>query len=143
MAKRFSERLSELSRRVREIEDAVAEAQKEKHDELIERRQQAHAAATRAVEEIHREIKSVEDTTSRAWNTLQAKIAADLEELKDKVAERKRERDIRRAESEAERLEWEAALSIDYAISAIERARFAVIDAVMSRVDAKELKNTG
>jgi hypothetical protein len=47
MAKRFSEQLSELSRRVRGVEEAVAKAQNETHDELKARRQQAHAAATR------------------------------------------------------------------------------------------------
>jgi hypothetical protein len=140
MAKPLSEQLSDLSVRVKNTEDAVAAAQNEAHDKIMARREQARTAAKAATEKVDKAIKSTSDSTTRSWNTLKAKIAADMDALKTEVAERKHERDVRRAESHAERLEWEAGFSIDYAIASVEQARLAVLDAIVGRVDADQAK---
>jgi hypothetical protein len=77
MAK-LSEQLAELSVHAKNAEDAFAAAQKEAHDKVVERREQAHAAATAATEKVNQEVKSAKDTATRNWNALQAKIAADM-----------------------------------------------------------------
>jgi hypothetical protein len=140
MAKRLSEQLAELSVRTKNAEDAVAAAEKEAHDKIVERRMQAHAAATAATEKVNQEVKSVKDTASRNWNALQAKIAADIQTLKTGIAQRKRELDAGRAEDNAERLEWEAGFAIDYADASIEQAKLAVLDAIAGRVEAEEAR---
>jgi hypothetical protein len=140
MAKRLSEQLAELSVRTKNAEDAVTAAEKEAHDKIVERRMQAHAAATAATEKVNQEVKSVKDTASRNWNALQAKIAADIQTLKTGIAQRKRELDAGRAEDNAERLEWEAGFAIDYADASIEQAKLAVLDAIAGRVEAEEAR---
>jgi hypothetical protein len=140
MAKPLSEQLSDLSVRVKNTEDAVAAAQNEAHDKIMARREQARTAAKAATEKVDQAIKSTSDSTARNWNTLKAKITADMDALKTQVAERKHERDVRRAESHAERLEWEAGFSIDYAIASVEQARLAILDAIVGRVDADQAK---
>jgi hypothetical protein len=75
-----------------------------------------------ATEKVNQEVKSVKDTATRNWNALEAKIAADIEALKAGIAQRKREREAGRAENKAERLEWEAAFAIDYAVASIDQA---------------------
>ena len=50
MAKRLSEQLAELSIRAKNAEDAVVAAEKEAHDKVMTRMEQAHAAATAATE---------------------------------------------------------------------------------------------
>ena len=47
---------------------------------------------------------------------------------------------MKRAENRADRLEWEAEFAVDYAIAAVEQARFAVLDAVDGRLAAEEAK---
>jgi len=143
MAKRLSEQLAELSVRAKNAEDAVAAAQKEAYDKVVARREHAHAAATAATEKVNQELKSVKDTATRNWNALEAKIAADIDTLKAGIAERKREREVARAENNAERLEWEAGFAIDYAVASIEQAKPAVLDAIAGRVEAEEVRKAG
>ncbi len=140
MAERLSEQLADLSVHAKNAEDAFAAAQKEAHDKVVARREQAHAAATAATEKVNQEVKSAKDTTTRNWNALQAKIAADMQVLETGIAQRKQDRQARRAENTAERLEWEAGFAIDYAIASVEQANLAVLDAIAGRVEAEEVR---
>ena len=140
MTKRLSEQLSDLSTHVKNTEDAVIAAQKEARDKVMARREQARTAATAAVEKVDRAIKSTGDNAARNWNTLKAKVAADIDTLKAGVADRKHERDVRRAEHTAERLEWEAGFAIDYAIASVEQARLAILDAIVGDVEAEQAR---
>jgi hypothetical protein len=143
MAEPLSKQLAELSVRAKNVEDTVAAAEKEARDKVEARREQAHAAATAATEKVNQQVKTLKDNTTRNWNALQAKIAADIDALKAGIAERKHERDVRRTENYAERLEWEAGFAIDYAVASIEQAKLAVLDAVAGRVQAEEIRRAG
>ena len=143
MAEPLSKQLADLSVRAKNVEDTVAAAQKEARDKVEARREQAHAAATAATEKVDQEVKSLKNTATRNWNALQAKIAADIDALKAGIAQRKREREIGRTENNAETLEWEAGVAIDYAVASIEQARLAVLDAVAVRVEAEEARRAG
>jgi hypothetical protein len=143
MAEPLSNQLAEMSVRAKSVEDSIAAAEKEARDKVEARREQAHAAATAATEKVNEQVKSFKDTSSRNWNALQAKIAADIDALKAGIAERKHERDVRRTENNAEQLEWEAGFAIDYAVASIEQARLAVLDAIAGRVQAEEIRRAG
>jgi hypothetical protein len=140
MTKRLSEQLADLSVRAKSAEQALDSAEKEAHDKIVARKEQAHAAATKAVEKVNREVKSANDTATRNWSAVKAKIADDVSHLKANVAHAKHEHDVKRAENKADRLEWEAGFAIDYAIAAVEQARLAVLDAVDGRLAAEEAK---
>jgi hypothetical protein len=140
MAKRLSEQLVELSVRAKGAEDAVAAAQKEAHDKVGVRRQQARAAATAAVEKVNQEIKSAGNAAARDWNIVKAKIAADMSTLKAGAAHAKHNLDVKYAENHADRLEWEAGFAIDYAIASVEQAKLAVLDAIDGRVEAEQAR---
>ena len=140
MTKRLSEQLADLSVRAKSAEQALDSAEKEAHDKVVARKEQAHAAATKAVEKVNQDIKSANDTATRNWGAVKAKIADDVNHLKANVAHAKHERDVKRAENKADRLEWEAGFAIDYAIAAVEQARLAVLDAVDGRLAAEEAK---
>ena len=140
MTKRLSEQLADLSIRAKSAEEALDAAEKEAHDKVAARREQAHTAATKAVEKVNQEVKSANDTAARNWSAVKAKIADDMNHLKANIAHAKHERDVKRAENHADRLEWEAGFTIDYAIAAVEQARLAVLDAVDGRLAAEEAK---
>ena len=140
MAKQLSERLAELSAHAKKAEDTVAAAQKETHDKIVLRWEQARADATATTEIVNEQIESVGDRATTDWNARKAKVAADMNALKAKVVRKKRELDARRAENEADRLEWDASVAIDYAIAAVDQARLAVLDAVDSRIHAEEAR---
>jgi hypothetical protein len=52
MPRPLSEQLADLSVRAKKAEDAVAAAQKEAHDKIVTRKEQARAAAAAAVEKV-------------------------------------------------------------------------------------------
>jgi hypothetical protein len=140
MVRPLSEQLADLSVRAKSAEDAVKAAKTEAHEKVVARREQSRAAVTAAIGKMDQDIKSVATTASKNWAALQAKVAADLETLKAGIEERKHDRAVKRAENYAEGLEDEAAFSIDYAISAIEQAKLAVLDAMVGRVEAEQAK---
>jgi len=138
--KKLSEQLADLSVRAKNAEDAVAAAEKEAHDKIAARREKARATATAAVEKVNQDLKSTGDSVARDWNTVKAKVAGDINALKADVAHVKHERDVKRAEKRADRLEWEAAFAVDYAIASIEQATVATLDAIDGRMAAEEAK---
>jgi hypothetical protein len=140
MTKPLSQQLADLSGRAKHAEDAFGAAQKEAHDKIETRKQQARAAATTAVEKVNQEVKSAGDNAARDWSTVKAKIAADMNALKANVAEAKHKHDVKHAESHADRLEWEAGFAIDYAIASIEQASLAVLNAIDGRAQAEQAK---
>src|SRR5262245_13728800 len=140
MAKQLSEQLAELAVRAKNAEENIAAAQKEAHDKVAARKEQARASARSAIETVNQEIKSAGDSAARNWTTFRAKIAADISALKADVAHAKHDRDVKRAEKQADELEWEAGVAIDYAIASVEQAKFAILDALDGRLAAEEAK---
>jgi hypothetical protein len=142
MAKPLSEQLSELSIHVKNTEDAVSAAQKEAHDKILARMDQARTAAMAAVDRVNTDVRAAGDSTTKNWNVLKAKVAADMDALKSAVGQRKHELDAKRAETQAESLEWAAGFAIDYAISSVEQAKLALLDAIAGRVEADEARKS-
>jgi len=85
----------------------------------MSRWEQARTDATTTTEKVNEQVQSVGDSVAKDWNARKAKIAADMDALKAKVVRKKRELDARLAEKEADRLEEDAHLAIDYAIAAV------------------------
>ena len=142
MPTKLSQHLADLSVRAKKAEDSVTAAQVEARDKLETRKQQARATATTAMEKINKEIKSVDDTVSGKWNAARAKINADLNTLKTEVTQAKHDRDVKRAERQADELEWEARFAIDYAVASIEQAALASLAAIQGRMDANQITQT-
>ena len=140
MAKPLSEQLADLSVHAKKAEDTLAAAQKETHDKIMSRWEQARADATATTQKVNQQIQSAGDSAAKDWNARKAKIAADMDALKAKFAHKKQELDARRAEKEADRLEWDAGVAIDYAIAAVDQAKLAVLDAVAGRIQAQEAR---
>ena len=98
MAKRLSEQLADLSVRAKSAEQALDAAEKEAHEKIAVRKEQAHASATKAVEKVNQEVKSANDTATRNWAAVKAKIADDMSHLKTDIAHKMHERDVKRAD---------------------------------------------
>ena len=146
MAK-LSEQLADLSVRAKHAEDAVSAAQKEAQDKVLARREQARAAATAAAEKVNRDIKSAGDSVkstgdaaAKKWSAFQTKVSNDLQSIKEGIAQKKQDLDIRLAEKHADHLEWEAGLAVDYAIAAVEQAELAVLDALAGRMEVAKTR---
>jgi hypothetical protein len=140
MVKPLSAQLADLSVRAKKAEDAVATAQKEAHENLVARREQAQAAATAAIQKVDRDIKAANQTVVANWNALKAKVAADMAAWNTKIAKFAHEQDVKGVENHAELMEWEASFAIDCANAAIDEAESAVLDAIVARIEAEKTK---
>ena len=130
-----------MSVRAKNTEDAAAAAQKEAHDKVVARVAQAQATAEQAVQKVNQNIKSASDTASIKWNGMKAKIAADMDDLKSKVAQRKHDLSVKRAANYAH-CGRRPSFAIDYAISSIEQAKVAVLDAIAGHIEVEKAKRT-
>lgn len=137
MPKPLSQQLSELAVRAKHAEDEIAAAQKEAHDKVVARRNEAHAVAAAAMEKVKVGISSAGDSASGKLKALKMKVAADVDSLKARLAERKHEHDVKRADRNADWLEVEAHVAVDYAIASVEQAEVVVLDAIAGRLEAQ------
>jgi len=140
VVKRLSDQLSDLSVRAKNLENAVAAAQKEGHDKVVARTAEARASATASVDKVKQSIKAARDAGSTKWGAMEAKLGADVDALKARVSEKKRAIDASIAERDAEDAEDDASFAIDYAITSLEQAKLAVFDAIAARFDAETAK---
>ena len=138
--KPLSEQLANLSVRAKNTEDAAATAQKEAHDKVVASVAQAQATAEQAVQKVNQNLQSASDTASVRWNGLKAKIAADMNHLKSKVAQRKHDLSVKRAANYSQLLDEDASFAVDYAIASIEQAKVAVLDAIAGRLEVEKAK---
>ena len=136
MVKPLSEQLAELSVEAKKAEDDFAATKKQTHDKMVAQREQLRAVATQSVEKLKKDMKSAGSRVSSGFSAFQAKVSADGETLKANVKHWKKDLDAKRAENWADELEWEAGVAIDYAISAVEQAKLAAVDAAIARQEA-------
>ncbi len=141
MIKPLSEQLADMSASAKKAEDTIEAARKETHDKIETRREQARAAASAAAAKVDADIKSVGAAVTGQWNALQTKVAADIDRLKEKRVQREHERDVKRAQDRAGRMEKEAEIAVEYAIASIESAKLAVLDAVIANVEVQEARS--
>jgi len=133
-------KLADLSVRAKNAEDAVARAQKERHDKLVAFKEQARADVNNALDKLDRDMKSAGESVTGLWHSLKAKVAADKKAWDAKLAQIKHDVSVGLAEDYAEQLEWEASFAIAYAEAAIEEAKLAVLDAVVARIEEDKAK---
>jgi hypothetical protein len=81
-------------------------------------------------------LEKAQNQTSADWMAFREKVKSDRQQFKAKLGERKEAFKAFFADSSAEDRELGAAIAIDYAISSIQQARLAVLDAASARAEA-------
>ncbi|MFL5615122.1 MAG: hypothetical protein ACJ796_15760 [Gemmatimonadaceae bacterium] len=132
------EHLADLSASAKRAEEAVMAARRETRDRVAVRREQARASAEAMADRVDKELSTASETFTTQWHTLQAKVAADIDRLRNDHSERQRNQSVKRAADRAARLETDAGVAIDYALASIEEAKLAVLDAVLAAIEAAE-----
>lgn len=141
MQKPLQDQLADLSVRAREAENAIADARRETRDRLLARREETRAAAAAAADRVEQDLRDAGTALADQWDALKQKVASDIQRFKMKIVERQVERDVQKAADLVARREARAAVAIDYAISSIEDAKLAAIDAVLAKVDAAQTRD--
>jgi hypothetical protein len=82
---------------------------------------------------------ATEARISAWWNDLQSSWADHIAKVRQNIDAKKAELDATSAARRADNAEEDALFAIDYAYATIEEAEYALLDAVLARMDADEL----
>lgn len=123
---------NELTRKVNEAEAEIKASMSKTREALRALVREAQDKAEQQADEIKADTDSGMKSVNDKWH-------AHIAQLHQRNAEKKAERDIRKAASKADDAEAYAEEAIDFAIAAIQEAEYAVLDAALARTDADAL----
>ena len=132
----LSESLSELSAKAKAVEDAAAAAREEGREKLEARVADLRSSAERRQAQLEQAATEVKESATSRWNELRSAVKAHNERVTSDLDARKQASNEKRAQRRAEWAEQDAAGAIDFALFAIERAEYAVLDAIIARDEA-------
>jgi hypothetical protein len=141
--KPFSEQLIDLAARAKKVEDFVASAEERDRKQLDEDRAGLKSAIAAGRANAQQDADTVKQGTSQAWDAVGSSVDHWLGRVRAAANERRSERNIWRAQRDAEVSEDVAAGAIDFAIFALDQTEYAVTDAVLARADAEAMALSG
>src|SRR4051812_20816370 len=132
----LSDRLADLSRRAKAVEEAFATARTETKQKLDARLDQVRTSVEQLKQEIQLDASSANEQAKSQWQDLQARFAKRVDKIKADVNTQKEQFAADRAELRADLAEDDATAAVDDALGAIEYARYAVLYAASTRQEA-------
>ena len=138
----LSDDLNMLAARAKAAEANAAAAQGKAKADLEADVKDARAVAQAEADRLHESADANRARISAWWHDVQRSWSQHVAAVREDITDRRAEHDLDRANKRAENAEGDAAFAIDYAVAAIEEAEYAVLDASLARMEAKELAGT-
>jgi hypothetical protein len=135
----LSDQLSRLAARTKELEDRAAAAKAKAKTDLEQDVKTAGESAQAQADALAKAIDSDANRVSIWWGNLQRSWSDHMAVVRQHIDDRRGAHDLRTAQRNADQAESDAAFAIDYAYGAVEEAEYAVLDAVLARMNADEL----
>jgi len=132
----LSERLADLSRRAKGVEDAFATARTETKQKLDAHLDQARTSVEQLKHEIQLDAASANEEAKSQLQDLQTRFAKRIDKVKADVNAQKEQFAADRATLRADLAQDDATAAVDDALGAIEYARYAVLYAAATRLEA-------
>ena len=128
-----SEQVDALQAKVADLKSSLDASRHETNEQIKARVADAKAKANAAKETVHGKADQAADHAHTQWQSFKADTSAKMQELQERAARKRDERDVKAAERDAEQAEDNAADALDYAAWAIDQAEVAVLDAADAR----------
>jgi len=135
----LSDQLSRLATRAKELEDRTAAAKTKAKTDLEQDLKAAGEAAQAHADALSAKADAAENRVSIWWGKLQRSWSDHMSVVRQHIEDRRAAHDLKSAQRAADQAESDAAFAIDYAYSAVEEAEYAVLDALLARMEADEL----
>ena len=129
----ISEQVDALQKRVAELKSSADQARQETNEQVKARISQAKVDIAARESAVKEKTEQAADQTQNQWKKLQADNAAKMKDLHDRIGRQREERDVKKAQKEADNAEEDAADALDYAAWAVDQAQLAVLDAIDAR----------
>lgn len=134
--KPVSEQLAEMSATAKDVEDAVAQARRERRERVDAMVSEARANADAVAARIDADVDATQSALVEGWRGFRDNLRDGADRMKADIADRKHERDAGRAQADAEAAESRAEHAIAVATVAIWNAREMALDAIAARAEA-------
>jgi hypothetical protein len=138
-----SDELMKLAERAKEAEDRTAAAQEKVKADVEQDVETSRAVAQQQAEQLRQTADAGRGKISDWWNDAQRDWNEHVAKVQASIETRKAERDLARAEGQADNAEADALFAIDYAYAAIGEAEYAALDATLARMEADEMAASG
>jgi hypothetical protein len=135
----LSDELTKLAARASETETRAEAARSKARSDLEQEVASARAAAQAQGEELRRAAAEAQGEISDWWVDAQRSWEERIGAVREDIERKKAEHDVGKARRRAERYESDAMLAIDAAYWAVVEAEYAVLDAVLARMDADDV----
>jgi hypothetical protein len=135
----LSDQLSRLAVRAKEAETRAGSARTKAKTDLERDVASARASSQAEAERLRATADAQKDEISSWWNDAQGTWNENIASIRDHIDEKRAEHDLASAERRADSSEQDALFAIDFAYSATEEAEYAVLDAILARMEADEL----
>jgi hypothetical protein len=137
--KPLSEQLTELAARAKQAED-FANATRSKNQAFLDsHREKLQSSIDDSKARVAAGAAAAQDKAESWWAETRSAIEDRFASLRAERAEHRAERDLKRAERHADDAEQEAGYAVEFAISMLDEAEYAIGDAVIARADADDL----
>jgi hypothetical protein len=140
--KKFSESLRELADHVARLEKKVAAAERQNEGRVEAAIDASRAEAKARQDEFKAKVSEGKAAVASQWEELQANYNRQVAEIKSNVQAKKEAFERNRSAERADDAEVLAAISIDFALMAIDDAEIAVLEAIEARTYADALAQT-
>ena len=137
-----SDQLTKLAARAKELEDHAAAAKGKAQADLEHDVAMARNSAQQTADTLRETVASGKGQVSDWWDGVQRSWDDHITAVRDNVENKKATHDRNSAEQAADRAEDDAAFAINYAYAAVEEAEYAVLDAILTRMNADDLATT-
>ncbi len=137
-----TEQFKKLSAHAAEAQTKIKESAATTRDTLSKQVDEARKAAEVHSAElkgrIGKENEKIADRASDGWTGVQDSWHKLTSRAHGRVADRQAEHDAKHAEHHAERAERDAMYAVDFAYATLEEAEYAILDAMLARMDADQ-----
>jgi hypothetical protein len=137
----FSDQLTKLAIRAKEVEDRVAAAENKAQADLEREVNDARAAAQAQADTLRKSAESTKGKVSSWWDGVQQSWDDHLAAVRKDFESRRTTHDLMSANRAAEQADDDAVFAIDFASAALDEAEYAVLDAVLAHKNAVALAN--
>jgi len=131
-----SQQLSTLSDRAKTAEDNVNAAMTKTDAELQDQADAARQSSQEKAAALKNKADAAQSEGSDKWNNMKTQWAGHVADVHRKADEKKADLDANQVEYRAEDAEAYAQYAVDFACAAIDEAESAVLDAQVARVEA-------
>ena len=135
----LSDQISRLAVRTRELEDRTSAATAKAKADVEQDVKAAGESAQAQADALAQAVDGGANRVSIWWGNVQRSWSDHMAVIRQNIEDRRSAYDLRTARRNADQAEADAAFAVEYAYGAVEEAEYAVLDALLARMEADEL----